>query len=183
MFDAINGIDYSLLIQLHNMTGNSFLDTVMPYVSGLGNLGAVWILITLMLLASKKYRSIGIMCIAALLLTTIIGEVILKHLIARPRPFVQYPSIHPLISEPSSFSFPSGHTGSSFAAAVVIARNLKKAALPALILAAAIAFSRLYVMVHYPSDILAGIILGTACAILAQLLYKKYSAGKEMKQI
>lgn len=183
MLSNLNGIEYNLLIQLHNAVSNSFLDAAMPYVSNLGNLGAVWIIFSVILLANRKYRNIGIMCLAALLLTTVIGEGLLKNIIQRPRPFAQFASIQPLILEPSSFSFPSGHTGSSFAAATVIARNLKKAAVPALALAAAVALSRLYLMVHYPSDILGGIILGVACAICAEILVKKYLSRKEIKQI
>jgi undecaprenyl-diphosphatase len=183
MLNSLNGIEYSLIIKLHNAAGSSFLDAAMPYVSDLGNMGAVWIVFSLILVANRKYRNIGIMCLAALILTTVIGEGLLKNIIQRPRPFAQFPSIQPLISEPSSFSFPSGHTGSSFAAATVIARNLKKVAIPALTLAAAVAFSRLYLMVHYPSDILGGIILGVACAVCAEILVKKYLRMKEMKRI
>ena len=183
MLSNLNGIEYSLLIHLHNAVSNSILDASMPYVSDLGNLGAVWIILSMMLLANRKYRNIGIMCLAALLLTTVIGEGFLKNIIQRPRPFAQFTSIQLLIPDPSSFSFPSGHAGSSFAAATVIARNLKKAAVPALALAAAVAFSRLYLMVHYPTDILGGIILGVACAICAEILVKKYFGRKEIKQI
>ena len=178
LFNSLNSIDYNLLIQIHSVTQNSFLDSVMPYISAMGDMGAIWILFSLILLANKKYRMVGIMCLAALLLTATIGEGVLKNLMQRPRPFVLYPSIQPIIPKPPSFSFPSGHTGSSFAAATVIARNLKKAALPAFALAAAIAFSRLYLMVHYPSDILGGILIGTVCAICAETLLKKYWTRK-----
>lgn len=182
IFNSINSIDYNLLMQIHSATQSSFLDIVMPYVTDLGNMGAVWIIISLILIANKRYRNAGIMCLVALLLTTITGEGILKNIVQRPRPFVQYPSIHLIIPKPPSYSFPSGHAGSSFAAAWIIARNLKKVAVPVYILAAAIAFSRLYLMVHYPSDILAGILLGTACAICAEMLVKKYLIRKDMKK-
>jgi undecaprenyl-diphosphatase len=183
LFNNLNSIDYNLLMQIHSVTQNSFLDSVMPYVSAMGDMGAIWILFSLILLANKKYRMVGIMCLAALLLTTTIGEGILKNLLQRPRPFVLYPSIQPIIPKPPSFSFPSGHTASSFAAAWVLSRNLKKAGLTAFTLAAAIAFSRLYLMVHYPSDILGGILLGTVCAICAEVLFKKYWTLKGLKQI
>ena len=174
VFNSINGMDYNLLMQIHSITQNSFLDSVMPYISAMGDLGAIWIIFSLVLIASKKYRMVGIMCLVALLLTSTVSEGVLKNLLHRPRPFVQYPSIQLLIPKPPSFSFPSGHTASSFAAATVIARNLKKASLPAFIIAAAIAFSRLYLMVHYPSDILGGILLGIFCAICAEAILKKY---------
>jgi len=183
LFNSLNSIDYNLLIQIHSLTQNSFLDSVMPYISAMGDMGAIWILFSLILLANKKYRMVGIMCLAALLLTATIGEGVLKNLMQRPRPFVLYPSIQPIIPKPPSFSFPSGHTASSFAAAWIISRNLKKAALAAYILAAAIAFSRLYLMVHYPSDILGGILLGTVCAVCAEALLKKYWTKKGLKQI
>lgn len=180
-FNSLNSLDYSLLVQIHSVAQSSLLDSAMPYVTNLGTMGGIWALFALILIANREYRNVGIICIAALLLTTVIGEGILKHLIQRPRPFVQYPTIGLLIPSPTSFSFPSGHTGSSFAAAWVIARNLKKLAVPAYLLAAAIAFSRLYLMVHYPTDVLAGILVGTASAVCAEILFKKYMNRKEVQ--
>jgi undecaprenyl-diphosphatase len=181
-FNGLNSLDYSLLVQIHSATQNSFLDSVMPYVTNLGTVGAVWLLFSIFLISKREYRNVGMMCIAAMLLTTAVGEGLLKHLVQRPRPFVQFPTIELLIPRPSSYSFPSGHTGSSFAAAWILARNLKKAAVPVYALAAVIAFSRLYLMVHFPSDVLGGIIVGTACAACAEILFKKYMNSKEMSR-
>ncbi|MHC1719983.1 MAG: phosphatase PAP2 family protein [Clostridiaceae bacterium] len=172
--NEFNTLDYNLLIQIHNLTSNNFFDHIMPGISAMGNFGAIWILISLILIIRKEYRMVGIMCILAVIITTIAGEGIIKHLVQRPRPFVQFPSIQLLISEPATYSFPSGHTASSFAVAFVIADRIRKAALPVFVMASAIAFSRIYLMVHYPTDIIAAVLLGFICAKLTVLLCDKF---------
>lgn len=128
----------------------------------------------LALLFFPKYRKWGIAMLCALLLTTLLGEGLLKHLIARPRPFMHYPDLALLIPPPSTYSFPSGHSAASFAAAVVLFRCRRSFGIPALILAALIAFSRLFLFVHYPTDVLAGILLGTAVGLLTCYLFRKF---------
>ena len=124
-----------------------FLDTVMPYVTALGDSGFIWVVICLVLLARKKTRRAGIFCGLALLIAYVSGELVIKNLIQRPRPFTLLPGVSLLIPPPGSFSFPSGHTGSSFAGATAIFLLDKKWGVPALVLAALIAFSRLYLSV------------------------------------
>lgn len=108
----------------------------------------------------------------------IFGNLTLKNIFQRPRPFDTPGALLDgdslLIPRPGEYSFPSGHTTSSFAAAVGIFLFNKKWGIPALIMAALIAYSRLYVYVHFPTDILGGILLGTACALLAYFLWTKY---------
>lgn len=147
-----------------------FLDTVMPYVTALGDSGFIWVVICLVLLARKKTRRAGIFCGLALLIAYVSGELVIKNLIQRPRPFTLLPGVSLLIPPPGSFSFPSGHTGSSFAGATAIFLLDKKWGVPALALAALIAFSRLYLSVHYPTDLLAGALLGVGSALLARRL-------------
>lgn len=181
MLNSITAMDYNLLIQIHNLTNNTFFDQIMPVISAMGDLGAIWIIISLLLMLKKEYRMVGLLCILSLLITTIAGEGIIKHLVQRPRPFVQFPEIQLLIKEPMSSSFPSGHTASSFAFAFMLAGKLKKAAVPTFIVAIAVAFSRLYLMVHYPTDIIAGILLGFICAKIAELIYDKYILKKGLE--
>lgn len=114
----------------------------------------------MILISIKKYRKEGIVLLSALVLATILGEGFLKHLIKRPRPFLEVQSIKLLISKPSSYSFPSGHTTSSFAAAGVLGYYFKRYKVYFYTLAILISFSRLYLFVHYPSDVIAGTILG-----------------------
>jgi undecaprenyl-diphosphatase len=144
----------------------------MPIITSLGNMGLIWIIIALVLIFNKKYRDVGIMIIASFILTSIIGEGILKNLVQRLRPFIDIPTINLLISKPTSYSFPSGHTASSFAVAGIIFSTLKKFRIPAIILASLIAFSRMYLLVHYPSDILGGILLGIICFKIVLKVYK-----------
>lgn len=141
-------------------TSNKVIDNIMPIITSLGNGGVVWIIIIALLIINKKYRKIGILAACALALVTVLGEGVIKHIIQRPRPFIEVSNIRLLIPKPSSSSFPSGHTASSFAVAFIVGKKIKKLKLPVYILAAAIAFSRLYLFVHYPTDIIGGIVIG-----------------------
>ncbi|NLX93199.1 MAG: phosphatase PAP2 family protein [Clostridiales bacterium] len=159
-----------------------FLDILMPFITRLGDGGIIWIVLAVLLLFFKKYRKFGIMMVAALLLSLLINDNILKPLINRPRPFnpeawktLERAFIYPeLVPRPHGLSFPSGHTSSSFAAAVVlIFTGKKRIYIPPLILAFLIAFSRIYVHVHYCTDVLAGMVVGTLYGLLAYLLIAK----------
>ena len=155
-----------------------FLDAVMPAVTSLGNGGLVWIAVALILTAVKKYRVAGIAVLIALILNLLIGNVILKPLIARVRPCDINTAVKLLIPRPTDYSFPSGHTLSSFAAATVIFLRDKRFGTAALILASLIAFSRLYLYVHYPTDVLAGIVIGIAIGF-----FSYYATDKITKKI
>lgn len=157
-----------------------FLDVLMPLITHSGDMGLVWIVLAVILLFFKKYRKFGVMMITGLLISLLINDNILKPLISRPRPFdleawkgmFNYPE---LIPHPDSLSFPSGHTSSSFAAAVVlIFTGKKRIYIPPLILAFLIAFSRIYVHVHYCTDVLAGMVVGALYALLAFLIVAKF---------
>jgi len=132
----------------------------MPLITDLGNSGFIWIVLTLMLLISKKYRKVGSTMLIALMLEVTVCNVILKPLIARIRPCDINTAVHLLISRPTDYSFPSGHTAASFAAASALYFSKRKFWIPAFCLAILIAFSRLYLYVHYPTDILAGTLIG-----------------------
>ena len=142
----------------------------MPIITSLGNGGIIWILTALILIATKKYRVTGIAVLAALLLNLLIGNIILKPLIARVRPCDINTAVQLLIPRPTDYSFPSGHTLSSFAAATVIFLRDKRFGIAALILASLIAFSRLYLYVHYLSDVLGGIVIGAAIGIFVHIM-------------
>lgn len=154
----------------------SWLTPIMELVTTLGNVGLIWILITVALLIFPKTRKYGLISALALLISTLICNVCLKPLFARPRPFT-VADVQLLIPPPGGYSFPSGHTASSFAAAVSLCFWNKKAGIAGVILASLIAFSRMYFFVHYPTDVLVGLILGIASAFLAlaivNLCYKK----------
>ena len=163
-----------------------FLDAVMPIVTLLGDAGIFWIAIAVVLLFIPKYRKIGLGMGAALIMGLLVCNVTMKPLFARPRPY-DYQLVHfgkeiaLLIEAQHDFSFPSGHTLASFEAATVLAIHSKKAGIPALILACLIAFSRLYLYVHYPTDVLFSVAMGIGFGFLGHYLVQKGAAAYEKK--
>ena len=152
------------LIQSNIRTG--FMDAIMPFITQLGDAGLMWIILSIGLIIPKKNRKIGFVMIIALILNGIICNIILKPMLARIRPFDVNTAIKLLINKPRDFSFPSGHTSASFTAASVLFFRKSKLFVPSLVLAFLISFSRLYLYVHYPSDVLAGLVLGVLCGYI-----------------
>lgn len=150
------------------------MDAAMTFITRLGDGGFLWFAIAAALIAQRKFRAFGIAVVVAVIMDFAIGDIVLKSIVERPRPFLVDPGLTTaLIPLPGSFSFPSGHTGSSFAAATVLAaipfsQGWKQAALRVLpfAVAAAVAFSRLYLCVHFPTDVAVGCLLGIACGLL-----------------
>lgn len=137
-----------------------WLDTLIPILSAFGNDGIGWIIVAVILTCIPKYRKAGLTMGLALIFCLLIGNMTLKPLIARPRPYSYFPEMTLLIAPLSDFSFPSGHTFASFASATALYLHHKRLGIAAYILAAIIAFTRLYLYVHFPSDVLAGLLLG-----------------------
>ncbi len=167
MLSAIQNIDTFILDFIQNNLRSPIMDKIMQVFTFMGNSGAVWLIIGILLIISKKHRTTGIMVMGALVICLIIGNLTLKPVIARARPCWVNTSVHLLVSSPQDYSFPSGHTMSSFAAAVVLFLRNRRWGLWALFTAAMIAFSRLYLYVHYPSDVVSGLILGIAVAFVS----------------
>jgi len=170
----LTDIDFKILNFIYDFLKCDFLDRLMPVVTSLGDAGVIWIVIAVFLLCTKKHRRTGLMLTAGLITGLILGSVVLKPLVARPRPFSYVEGFNLLITPPKDFSFPSGHTLASFISAVILLIERKKWARGALVLAILISFSRLYLYVHFPSDVLAGAILGTAIAVSVKYLFDKY---------
>ena len=145
------------------------MDGLSVLVSTLGNGGMAWIFACIMLLLFPRTRKIGV-AVALALAIEAVACAVLKVMIARPRPFMIDRDIKLLIAAPADYSFPSGHTGASFAAAYAMRSGGWKLSVPAFLLASMIAFSRMYLMVHYPSDILAGIVIGMLSGQLGIML-------------
>lgn len=157
------------LQELHNPIADFFFS----HITMLGNAGIFWIFICIFFLCSKKYRKNGILFLVSLLVCFIIGNLLLKNIVARPRPCWVNPQIPLLIANPVDFSFPSGHSLHSFAGALSIWYANKRWGIFAFILAGLISFSRLYLFVHYPSDVLTGIVLGIAITAAVHKLGKR----------
>lgn len=170
---GINPFDAAVMEFIQNHLHNAITDTVLPVITWLGEAGAVWIALSLVLLCFKKTRTTGFLVLAAMLLTFLTGELGLKNIICRPRPCHTFPEVPLLITRPNSFSCPSGHSASSFAAAVMLFLRHKKQAWPTLLLAVFIAFSRVFLFVHYPTDVLAGALLGTLFTAAIYWVYEK----------
>ncbi len=170
MIDWITALDTSILDFIQTHFRCAFLDFLMPVITHLASAGILWIAAAVVLLCIRKYRKNGCMLALALVLCLLIGNILLKPLIDRVRPYDVNTLVELLIGRLSDPSFPSGHTTVSFAAAAVLLYTDKRMGIPAVVLAALIGFSRLYLYVHYPSDVLAGLILGVLLGIAAIVL-------------
>ena len=175
-------IDWAILEWIEDTFVCAFLDKVMPAITHLGDHGMIWIAIALILLCHDRTRETGKRMLLGMLCGFLIGNVVLKNLIRRARPCWFYPERELLIPSPKDFSFPSGHTLSSFIAAFTLFRRDRKAGTAALILASCIAFSRLYLYVHFPSDIIGGVLLGYAVAGLTGRIFEMLSAKGGTKE-
>lgn len=172
------GFDLPILDWIASNLWCPVLDTVMPAITVLGDAGIFWIVIAVALMLFRKTRRVGLGMGIALISGLLLCNLTLKPLCQRIRPYdYQYEvfgKLIPLIIERQhDFSFPSGHTIASFEAAGVIALNNRKWGIAALVLASLIAFSRLYLYVHYPTDVLASIVLGLALALLGNWLSRR----------
>ena len=162
-------LDKGILFWIQNHLVSNALNPYMLGLSKMGNAGIVWIILGIVLLFVKKYRWVGVTVVLALVISLIVGNGILKPLVARLRPCIVYPWVPMPITTPllTDYSFPSGHTFASFAAAVGIFCRNKRWGSMALLLAAGIGFSRIYLFVHYPSDVLAGVLFGAIAGMVA----------------
>lgn len=150
------------------------VDQLMLFISSLGNFGAIWIALAALLLILTGFRRSGLAVSFALAIDFIVVNLILKPLVGRERPCDIHVPEDMLLACLSDHSFPSGHTAAAFAAAVALILCHKKAGIFALILAFMMGFSRLYLFVHYPSDVIAGALLGTLFGLIGfQLAYRK----------
>lgn len=171
----INIVDNYILYIIKKHVQNKYLDRLMPIVTGMGNGGFIWIAISGVLILDRPYRTIGNIVLLTLIISSIIGEGIVKHIVKRVRPCNYQNNINMLISKPRSYSFPSGHTVSSFAAAEILSRYFIHYKLIFMGIAFLIAFSRIYLYVHYPTDVIAGIIIGILCSkIIFMVLQEGY---------
>ena len=143
------------------------LDALAIFFNYAGEHGEIWIVFTLLLLLFRRTRKAGASMAVALILYLVAGDCILKPLFARPRPCDVNTAVTILVTRPHGHSFPSGHTASAVAAAFALWLQNRKLGTPALVLAVFIAFTRLYLYVHFPTDILGGLVLGLALGALA----------------
>lgn len=165
--------DWSILYFIQDHIRSPFGDWLMPKITHLGDAGLIWIILAIALIITKKYRTHGLVMLIALGIGVLIGNVALKNIVSRPRPSWLDQSIPLLIANPTDYSFPSGHALASVIGATSLIFANRKFAWFAVPLAFLIAFSRLYLFVHFPTDIIASTLLGIIIACLAMVyLYK-----------
>ena len=164
--------EYSFLsfLQAHQTAGMS---SFMAFLSFLGYADLLWILLGILLLVPRRSRKTGMQVLAALAVTFVLCNLLLKPLFDRPRPFEVYQALIPLFDRPDSFSFPSGHAMAAFSAATALFCNEKAGGTAALLLAVLIGFSRMYNQVHYPTDVLAGMVIGIGVGLLVHSLFTR----------
>ena len=167
MLQTLLELDSNILLWIQDVIRSDILTPIVVFITHLGDKGAIWMVLAIALAIPKKTRRASVLVLMALLVSYMINNVVLKNAVARTRPYEVIDSLQLLIQRQKDFSFPSGHTASSFAAAVVFYRRLpKKYGVLSLVLAVLISLSRLYVGVHYPSDVLCGAISGTVIALM-----------------
>ena len=189
LYNCAISFDLPVLDWIQATLQSDFMDKFMPFITKFGDHGTFWMIIAALLFVFPKTRKTGLGMAIAMLMGLLICNVTLKPLVGRIRPYDLQAelgiTIQLLGERMHDFSFPSGHTIASFEAAVVLLKNSKKMGIPAMILAVLIAFSRLYLYVHYPTDVIASVILGTLFAFignaLAGLIAPKLGAGKKGK--
>lgn len=165
--------DVSILQWIAKYFHSDLMDQMMPWITAMGDMGIIWIVLALGLLLIPKERIMGIQIICSLAFSYIFCNLIIKNIVQRMRPFEVMEGIELLIAAPHEFSFPSGHTSAAFAAVTILILNRWWGRHFAVIFAVLIAFSRLYLFVHYPTDVIAGVFVGIAVGILANRVCKK----------
>ena len=179
--------DLPILDWIQANMANPVLDFIMPWITLLGDAGIFWMVCAAILAFTKKYRKIGFGMAIAMAMGLVVCNMILKPTVGRIRPYDFQESlgvtINLLIEKQHDFSFPSGHTIASFEACTVILLGSRKLGIPATLLAILIAFSRLYLYVHYPTDVIASVILGTIFGIIGYLVAHKITISRKGKYL
>lgn len=172
--DIIREIDFMVLEYIREHLRNGFLDNIMPVVTAFGNMGMFWVVVALIISAKRKYRKCSITMMIGMILGVILGNFVVKNIVRRDRPCWINEIGDMLIANPQDFSFPSGHTMSSFIAATILFYYDKRLGVPSFGVALLIAFSRMYLYVHFPTDIIGGAMLGVGIAIMTVSLTNRY---------
>lgn len=179
----ITSIDHVILLWIENHLRFAWMTPFWKMVTLLGNGGIFWILVCLVMLCMKKTRKAGIVMVIALIVNALLVNVCIKNVVARVRPYDAFDDIIRLIEAQKDYSFPSGHTSASFACAfgmyLGLRKEMKKYSIPFFVIATLVGFSRLYLAVHYPSDVLGGVVIGILSAFVALFLLSKMETYKQ----
>ena len=167
--------DLPILDWIQSTMQSAFMDKFMPFITLFGEAGIFWMVLSALFVLFPKTRKMGLGMAFAMVMGLIVCNMTLKPLIARPRPYdfqmTQFGRVIPLLIEAQhDFSFPSGHTIACFEASVVMLKNNKWVGIPAFILGLLVSFSRMYLYVHYPTDVLMSVVLGTLFAFIGDAI-------------
>ncbi len=164
-------IDGQILLFIQEYVRNTICDIFFKTITHLGDAGIFWIVLTIVLLCFRQTRKAGIYSACGLLASLVVNNLILKNLVGRIRPYELVEGLQCIVAPAIDDSFPSGHTGASFASAVSMYRQLpRRFAVILIVLASLIALSRLYVGIHYPTDVLGGLVTGIGIGLLANVV-------------
>lgn len=181
--DAITRLDFSILDLIRENLSCAALDAVMPIITFLGRGGLLWIVAAVIMLFTRGCRKNGVMMCVGLLLCVLVGNLLLKNIVARDRPCWINEDVIMRVAIPKDYSFPSAHSMTSFAAAVVLFHTDKRLGIAGFVMAALIAFSRLYLYVHFPTDVFAGALLGIALGTASCVLVEKIAEVRDKKKM
>ncbi|MBR3623602.1 MAG: phosphatase PAP2 family protein [Selenomonadaceae bacterium] len=169
----ILSLDKSIMLFVQEYIRCDAITLPVIFITHLGDKGLIWIVLVGILLALKNTRQIGKYAALSLVLCGAVGNLI-KNLAMRPRPFLEIEELMPLVTRPDSYSFPSMHTACAFAVTLVALKMGEgKWRYLLLTFAVIVSLSRIYVGVHYTSDVLAGFLLGALSSYVAVKLAKK----------
>ena len=172
LFQAIETWDVSVLYWIQENLRVDALDPLIIFLTNLGTGGFFWVVLSLVLLIPKRTRRAGMVSLISMAVCYLVVNLGIKPAVARIRPYEAYSHLHAIVPPQKEFSFPSGHTVNGFSCSLILVRMLpKKAGIPLVILAAVIALSRMYVGVHYPSDVIAGFLIAL---VLSQIVWSVY---------
>ena len=188
MFSAITQWDTDILFFIQDHLRVDWLNPIIKVITHLGDKGIIWILLCIALMIPKKTRRVGLVAAIALAFSFCINDLIIKHLVNRVRPYDLIEGLTCLIGPESSSSFPSGHAAAAFSTTtgILLASHKKWPIWPKIVIVAfafLMALTRLYVGVHYPSDVLTAMVVSTSCALIAYLIFSKVELNlKKRKQ-
>ena len=163
----MNVAELGILDSIQDIFRNDVLDVIMKFVSRIGDYSVVWIVLAVVLLIIPRTRRSGVAIALSLIIDVLLCNVIVKPIAARTRPYEYNTDIVLLIDRLSDYSFPSGHTAAAFAVVTALLKCRNRIWIPAIVLGILMAFSRLYLYVHYPTDVIFGVLIGIAAGMLA----------------
>lgn len=183
MLESITNFDFSILYFIQENWRTDWLDLICAFLSRAFELGIPWLVLGAVLFCFKKTRAAGAILVCAVVLTFFFNELAIKNAINRERPCTIDPTIELIVKKPTSYSFPSGHTASCFAAAGTLLFTYKRLGIPLIIFSAFMGFSRMYLFVHFPTDVLAGAALGLLMAWVTVLVFRELKYDEKLSNL